>query len=372
VAAVARFGRPGVAAADSDGRGKPVSPQTLRALTAHVRRYRRQAAHRIVPDGEVWRAIMPEIAGLAVGERISFLRDLSRANLRDLRSETDDLMDKEEFRRLYHGLMSLRLSLWHSTSAIHVIAQTGRLSSERDLQRRGEKLFSSGLTYVEDARLLQNNDFVFYKFVIGDVPPNTSHGATNIVLDFAELERQGGWISLRDQMYPLVFPELRAVRHGGRTVRTTVFAQDDNAYGLSRWIHTYPDAPEEMRTRVSGTQQEVFYGSDAREGIARSVLREVGRIGGEFQREALAMTDPESFRELVLSLFRPEAKLPSGPIEMNPPGGGAQGRVRPIKIVNPDGDGRFNRDGTVNPAVMASYYDDSQLWMIEEDPAPHG
>ncbi|MFJ6213502.1 hypothetical protein ACIQGZ_09245 [Streptomyces sp. NPDC092296] len=340
------------------GPGKPVSPDTLRSLGDAARQFRGRKAYAEVPAGEQWKSVIPDLDSLTPEQRTSFVRDLSRRNVDNLRTDTRDLLAQPEFRSLYERLLDLPYRLKHATPAYHAIANSGVMSSQGDLARRGARFLASGKSSASNTSSLGNDDFVFFRVEANDKPMQTRYGPTTIIFGIEELERLGGWVSLHDQLHPLDRPTMQALRQPGEEepVRTAAYAPGTGGAGSrSRWTHTYPGVTGEARTHEVSFEQEVFHGADVREGIALSVVREVARIGGDFQQRALRQHDADALSDLVSSLYRPEAKFGSGlPVDLSPEGGTPTGWPRPKAVVNPDGDGRYRPDGTVDPAALAA------------------
>jgi len=87
------------------------------------------------------------------------------------------------------------------------------MSSFKDLTRKG--IVSGSHTFETDIELLRNEDFVFFSIEAGDRPASTSFGATIITLDFQDIVRLGGWISLSDQLFPAPGDAV----HNGQVIR---------------------------------------------------------------------------------------------------------------------------------------------------------
>jgi hypothetical protein len=325
---------------------RPVSAETLRGLAAVVREFRRRAAYEPISTGEYWREDHPELDAQTREERRAFIDDLSRTNLENLRTATAGLLARDDFRALYERTMTLPLRMKHATSAYHAIAQSGTLSSLRDLGRRGNAVFgSSGGTTPEDPDYLRNDDFVFFRVDADDEAPETRYGSTTIVLDFQDLERLGGWISLHDQLEPLNASPMGEYVHDGVRARTAAYDVDGD--NLVSWTYTYRPGQDTETTRTVRFQEEVFHGNDAREGLALSFLREVDLIGGRFQQDALGAPNADALWHLISRLFRPEAKIPSGPLVPAANSTSPQD-FRVLRVVGPDGDHLYRPDGTVN------------------------
>ncbi|WP_329167130.1 hypothetical protein OHB49_43640 (plasmid) [Streptomyces sp. NBC_01717] len=334
---------------------RPVAPRTLEVLAELVRAYRGRKAYASLPDGVLWHLVVPDLEKMTRADRAKFVRELSRGNVTALRSDVGVLLGDKQWQDLYERLRNLPLRLKHATPAFHAIANSGVLVSLSALERRGEAFLASGWSEA-DAQLLGNGDFAFFRVESGDAPMQTRYGPTTLVFGIEELERLGGWVSLHDQGDPLGRASMRELRMPGRErpLRSSRVLDGIDFHGQRiQWVNTYPDAPAGRRRVLVSFEEEVFHGADVREGIALSVLREVARIGGDFPQHAFRL-DEEGLGKLVTRLYRPEAKFASGlPIDL---GLTKQptGWPRPIVVHNPDGDGRYLPDGTIDPLAMAA------------------
>jgi hypothetical protein len=331
---------------------KPVSPQTLRGLAAAVRQFRHRAAYEPVSTGEFWVMNNPGVADLTREERISFIEDLSARNLASLRERTAGLLSHPGFRALYDRIMSLPLRLKHATGTYHSIARDGVLSSIKDLTRAGNAIFGSGYTTGADIDRLRNDDFVFFRVEAGDWPVQTRFGSTVITLDFQDIGRLGGWISLHEQLNPLAPDPMASLVHNGRVIRTG--DDHDFNYGGSWEFFYHGEGGEVSDRRRVDLQDEVFFGGDSLEGLALSVLEEADRIGGELREEIIGTEDPDDLWYMITRMFRPEAKIPSGPL-MNIGEEDLSDGFLPVSVENPDGAGLYLPDGTIDTDPAENY-----------------
>lgn len=376
--------------------------QGRRAVVAQAQKYRRAAAYREVPTGTQWGTTkIPGLKELLPEQRVTFVRGLSEKNIRDLHKALDQLLHgNEQFQNLFEALKGLPYRIKHSTPAYHAIGNSGLLASQGDLARRDAKFLTSGKSSDANTSSLGNDDFAFFRVEANDAKMVTRYGPTTMVFDADVLRHYDGWVSLHDQLEPLDRPAMRELRlkdadmPGAPPVRTTAYPNGTGATGAnSKWVHTYPGRKGSAGRATVSFEQEVFTGEHFVEGLSLSVVREVSRVGGAFQQEALKLGATITGRaetaaakelaatklaEMVFSMYRPEAKFGSGlPIDPRPAGaadhaGGHAGEdavrlgpYRPTHVHNPHGDGRYLPDGTLDPvaftaARMADRADDEE------------
>ncbi|MFJ5884496.1 toxin glutamine deamidase domain-containing protein [Kitasatospora cineracea] len=335
-------------------------------------------------------ATLPEdLRTLSPEKRADFVRALSERNLGNLRDQVEPhLKDDPELQDLHDSLKDLPYRLKHSTPAYHAIANSGMLSSQGDLMRRDVKFMASGKSSDTNTSSLGNDDFAFFRMEVGDEKMVTRYGPTTMVFGSDLLQHHDGWVSLHDQLEPLDRPAMQEYKlPNGETARTTKYVEGSTATGeKSKWEHTYPGNGG-AKQHVT-FDQEVFHGKDVAEGLALSVVQEVHRGGPALREHAVGLsnelakakselegakgTDREAaarkqvdeaerkLGDLVSRFYRPEAKFGSGlPIDPRPghgPGPAGEGRppYRPLTVHNPDGDGRYRNDGTLDPLAFAA------------------
>ncbi|WAL74912.1 toxin glutamine deamidase domain-containing protein [Kitasatospora sp. YST-16] len=335
-------------------------------------------------------ANLPEdLSTLPPEKRADFVRALSDRNLGNLRDQVEPhLKDDPELRDLHDSLKDLPYRLKHSTPAYHAIANSGMLSSQGDLMRRDVKFMASGKSSDTNTSSLGNDDFAFFRMEVGDEKMVTRYGPTTMVFGSDILQHHDGWVSLHDQLEPLDRPAMQEYKlPNGETARTTKYVEGSTATGeKSKWEHTYPGNGG-AKQHVT-FDQEVFHGKDVAEGLALSVVQEIHRGGPALREHAVGLnnelakaksdledakgTDREAaakkqvdeaerkLGDLVSRFYRPEAKFGSGlPIDPRPghgPGPAGEGRppYRPLMVHNPDGDGRYRNDGTLDPLAFAA------------------
>ncbi|MFF5499869.1 hypothetical protein ACFY7D_41005, partial [Streptomyces aquilus] len=347
-----------------------------------VRKFRSDKAYQDVPTGTQWKTVLPgrdedwkklygSLDKLTPEQQQKFVRDLSEKNLTKLDSEVESLLkqhpDQEQaLRGLLHNLKGLDYRIKHATPAYHAIANSGLMSSQGDLARRDVKFLASGKSSVKNTSSLGNDDFVFFRMDVGDAPMATRYGPTTLVFDAKVLKEHGGWVSLHDQLHPLDRPAMQKLEvkqkpaAPGASPTSKVFRNAEYDAGFEKigehaqWTYKYPQNGD--LTRTVTFEKEVFHGEHVIDALALSVVREVVLMGSEYTELALKMSTDELGR-LVSKLFRPEAKFGSGlPIAPKAVDGLSQGErnllgvgPEPLHVHDPDGDGRYFSDGTMDP-----------------------
>ncbi|WP_406446364.1 hypothetical protein OHB00_03430 [Streptomyces sp. NBC_00631] len=347
-----------------------------RAMPAKARRFRTEKAYAEVPTGQQWKAELPgsqaqwkqvfgdfeDFGKLSRSQQTEFVQRLSERNIRQLRQEVGDLLrnmppaERAQFQKLLDSLKNLPYRIKHATPAYHAIANSGVMSSQGDLARRGIRFLASGKSSVKNTSNLGNDDFVFFRMEAGDKPMATRYGPTTLVFDAKVLEEKGGWVSLHDQLHPLDRETMRDLKFGDDTVRSARYDDGFDEMGKrARWTYEYPGGGE---PRTVSFDQEVFHGAHVQKALALSVVREVHRIGGGFKDDVLRLAqgpvDVEKMGAVVSKLYRPEAKFGSG-LPINPFESSVHSEwPRPLMVHDADGDGRYLADGTVDPAARAA------------------
>ncbi|MER5525236.1 hypothetical protein ABT075_11615 [Streptomyces sp. NPDC002677] len=346
-----------------------------RGIPDLLRRYRENQAFGEVHSGSQWNAVLPGTEAqwrkvfedfdgfdkLSRSQQHDFVRKLSEKNIADLRADVDGLLkdlpeaDRLKFQQLRDKLENLPYRIKHATPAYHAIANSGVMSSQGDLTRRGVKFLASGKSSAKNTSNLGNDDFVFFRMEVGDKPMATRYGPTTLVFDAKVLEEKGGWVSLHDQLHPLDRDTMNQLKVGDDVVRSAKYDDGFDEVGRrGRWTYEYPD----HSTRQVSFEQEVFHGEHVQEALALSVVREVHLIGGAFKDDVFKLladtASPEELGSVISKLYRPEAKFGSG-LPINPFESHATSEwPSPLAVHDADGDGRYLADGTVDPAARAA------------------
>ncbi|MER5787662.1 hypothetical protein [Streptomyces sp. NPDC001980] len=346
-----------------------------RGIPDLLRRYRENQAFGEVHSGSQWNAVLPGTEAqwrkvfedfdgfdkLSRSQQHDFVRKLSEQNIADLRADVDSLLknmpeaDRPKFQELRDRLQDLPYRIKHATPAYHAIANSGVMSSQGDLARRGVRFLASGKSSAKNTSNLGNDDFVFFRMEVGDKPMATRYGPTTLVFDAKVLEEKSGWVSLHDQLHPLDRDTMNQLKVGDDVVRSAKYDDGFDEVGRrGRWTYEYPD----HSTRQVSFEQEVFHGEHVQEALALSVVREVHLIGGAFKDDVFKLladtATPEELGSVISKLYRPEAKFGSG-LPINPFESHATSEwPSPLAVHDADGDGRYLADGTVDPAARAA------------------
>ncbi|MEU9346956.1 hypothetical protein AB0D74_37705 [Streptomyces sp. NPDC048278] len=369
--------RPGDAIALKGFHGTEFSISRLQHDMPEVARHlRSNKAYAEVPTGNQWKAELPgsreqwqkafpefeDFEKLSDAQKTHFVQELSERNITQLRQDVREVLDslpqaeRAQFEKLLTSLENLPYRIKHATPAYHAIANSGVMSSQGDLTRRGIRFLASGKSSGKNTSNLGNDDFVFFRMEAGDKPMATRYGPTTLVFDAKVLEERSGWVSLHDQLHPLDREAMRDLKFGDDTVRSAKYDDGFEEMGKrARWTYEYPGGGG---SRTVSFDQEVFHGAHVQEALALSVVREVHRIGGGFKDDVLKLVqgpaDVEKMGAVVSKLYRPEAKFGSG-LPINPFSSQVESRwPKPLQVHDMEGDGRYLADGTVDPAARAA------------------
>ncbi|RAT99166.1 hypothetical protein [Brevibacillus sp. Leaf182] len=221
---------------------------------------------------------------------------------------------------------------------------------------------------------LGNHGFVFFRVDVGDEKIETRYGGTQISGDMSLIEYDG-WVSMFDQLKPLSSKTMISYYdHEGALIRQAEIPRKDNTNQYKQ-IYKYgyiPQTGEKPKTTFSKTNLKakgserhedldretnfmdyVFYGPEIREGIALSLIHELRYFERSGYRDHLLeafhnKTGEERvhfLKELIGKTFRPEGKYPVA-LRFN------EHPISEMRVLNPDGDKRWNADGTANEPVM--------------------
>ncbi|MFJ6838651.1 hypothetical protein [Streptomyces sp. NPDC091209] len=319
---------------------KPVSVDALLRLNSVIREFRRRAAYEYLTHGHYWHLSDPPLPGRDRAGRIAYLEGRSQQNLAELLQETRSVLNDPRNEALYRRLSDLDLTLLHATNALQSIRRDGLMSSLAELHRRDGSHLASGLTQEADGPDLANEDFWFARLQLNPTEEPTSRfGSSTIVMTFANLIRLKGWLSLFDGLDPLHPEAMRELVWKGKVVREASYLSTQQTY--ERWQTMYPESGTPTHTKEMA--DVVFVGADAKEGLILHVIAEAHRIGGEFLSDMLNETDPKVLWHMVSRMIRPEAKLPSSPLEAMDRQS-ADG-IQQIRIYSEDA-GNYHPDGT--------------------------
>lgn len=266
-------------------------------------------AYAKVREGGIWRDALGE---RRVGGNCKDIVALSRANLLALRRQLKPMSRAEQ--DLYVALFTLPFRLKHATASQHreAIANVGMLWSLQRLQD-WYVVPSSQFTTAADKYQKADYDFVFFRMEVGEDAIETRYGDLQFVFK-ADHVFEDGWVTLHDMLAPIDSQTLQTLRlkfAPDTVVRRSGYLEDKD-WWHTEWEHAPcdPAAPDTPARRVH-ILDEVFYGPDIREGLVRSILRDLREVP-TLQQEAFEHCgDVAYLRWLIGVLYRVEAKYPS-------------------------------------------------------------
>lgn len=267
-------------------------------------------AYATVRKGGIWRRALSEGR---VSDKCEDIVALSRRNLSDLRRFLRPLSRDEQ--ALYLALYALPFRIKHATASAHrdAIANVGMLWSLQRL-RDWYVVPTSQFTTASDKYQKGDYDFVFFRLEVGEDAIDTRYGDLQFVFRAGHIF-EDGWVTLHDMLAPIDSPTLQTLRlrYAPDTVVRRSRYLDDEHWWHTEWEHEHcdPEAPG-AAPRLVHILDEVFYGPDIREGLIRSILRDLRDVPS-LQAEAFAHCEDAGYlRWLIGVLYRVEAKYPSG------------------------------------------------------------
>lgn len=276
-------------------------------------------------------------------------------------------------KELFLAVYGLPFTVKHATPNFHPIANDGSLDSFAEYSKKNPN-WKSEFSTPGNVEKLGNHGFVFFRVDVGDEKIETRYGGTQISGDMSLIEYDG-WISMFDQLKPLSSKTMISYYdHEGALIRQAEIPRKDNTNQYKQ-IYKYgyiPQTGEKPKTTFSKTNLKakgserhedldretnfmdyVFYGPEIREGIALSLIHELRYFERSGYRDHLLeafhnKTGEERvhfLKELIGKTFRPEGKYPVA-LRFN------EHPISEMRVLNPDGDKRWNADGTANEPVM--------------------
>ncbi|MCX7117285.1 MAG: hypothetical protein NTW94_05180 [Legionellales bacterium] len=258
-----------------------------------------------------------------------FTKEKSQQNLRKLKKElgvtvvTDERAIESE-KRFLRFFMSCKFDLAHYTAQLDKILENGVLLSYDRLLEKFKVGFKQNSS--SDIATLGNTNYVFFRMeLIHNFKMLSRFGGDQLVIEGRTSDLlDHGIVSLYEMLYPSAATTCIKLSYKGKLVR-----KYKDPYLAGKFQYLYGSKLETFD--VAST---VFYGKDIMEGIALAFLREVRRIGGEFQADFIELfqhaigdqergefyIDPDSKKyqetlstvnKILSDLFRLEAKIPS-------------------------------------------------------------
>ncbi|MGF9905277.1 hypothetical protein [Brevibacillus porteri] len=276
-------------------------------------------------------------------------------------------------KELFLAVYGLPFTVKHATPNFHPIANDGSLDSFAEYSKKNPN-WKSEFSTPGNVEKLGNHGFVFFRVDVGDDKIETRYGGTQISSDMSLIEHDG-WVSMFDQLKPLSSKTMISYYdHEGALIRQAEIPRKDNTNQYKQFYkYGYiPQTGKKPKTTFSKTNLKakgserhndldretnfmdyVFYGPEIREGIALSLIHELRYFERSGYRDHLL----EAFhnkkgeervnflKELIGKTFRPEGKYPVA-LRFN------EHPISDMRVLNPDGDKRWNADGTANVPVM--------------------
>ncbi len=295
---------------------------------------------------------------------------------------------RKDEHELFKLLLDLPFKLQHATNHWYPILNSGGLNSYAEIKRTQPEFVSQYSTKGNITKL-GNAGFVFFRTYVDSVNNSqTRYGDTTLTFDF-DLLRSCGWVSLHDQLVPLSTSSTKRFYWDNRILRTAAVVglknktQDKTLHdGFVYRYRTSPIASYKgkkdtqssfgkainVKERESSFLEEIFYGKDILLGIALSVIRELRYLEEcgfrQYFLKLLKASTPamktKRLGELIKSFFRIEGKYPAtlrlatdAKTESHTFSPFARTETRKetdqrFVVTNPDGDGRYNSDLSVN------------------------
>lgn len=333
---------------------------------------------------------------------INPVKEQSKENIKALRlelKETEQSELREDELELFKVLRSLPYKLQHATNKYYLAMNQGSLDSYCEIQRR-DPTFVSPFSTKGNVNKLGNNGFVFFRVYVDPINnTQTRYGDTDITFDINLLFNHG-WISLHDQLKPFstrgsvrYYEEKRLIRMAETCSiknNTKDKSLDDGVryrYRKTK-IKNYDEGDIDVQDTFGKDIEtiiiersflsEMFYGPDIIQGIALSVIMELRNLEKcGFRKHFLDKLNSSDLPNkiillgsLIKDLFRIEGKYPvalRAYTKLNSRESqqfthiGQRPNYNQIgQINNPDGDGRYNPDVTVNKHA-------SGLALLKED-----
>lgn len=335
-------------------------------------------------------------AALSTLQQPNCIEELSKQNIQRLitrlsETGTNAFGLRDDELSLYKWLLELPYRMQHATNHYYAIANSGALDSYEEIQRTRPE-YESPFSTLGNVKSLGNHGFTFFRiFVDGINGETTRYGNSRIVTDLSLIEKSG-WISLRDQLVPLSSKGTRRAFEGKALLKVSAVVGINATTAdkkLKDGIETiyrrekFPESPYRgkedtqkslredkcaPRRKVSFTE-EIFYGPDIYRGVALSVIDELRNYENNGYRARLLKRLNKSrpaqririLGKFVKKCYRIEGKYPTS-VHLREAAGTNQlilkgtDPLHPVKVEghidNPDGDGRRNRNLSINEKSM--------------------
>jgi hypothetical protein len=231
-------------------------------------------------------------------------KQLSKKNISSLSAELTPLSAQEI--QFVDSLLRQPVTLTHYTKALPNILNSGRMYSNSQLNKKFTSFNDSSDGDVDE---LGNGGFVFFRFELEhDTSKSSRFGKYQICLDGRESQLlDSGWVSLYEMLAPGTASVVGELTFEGERIRKKVSSFGYKASGTFEFKYKHDSEKHLEPFDVFAT---LFYGRDILPGIAYSMVRELRRIGGRYQKERLEALSLSEINDTLSQLFRVEAKIP--------------------------------------------------------------
>jgi hypothetical protein len=235
---------------------------------------------------------------------LTTFKQLSKKNISSLMHELTPLSAQEI--KFVDSFFRQPITLGHYSKVLPKILNSGKMYSNYQLKNKFTSFHDSSGADVND---LGNGGFVFFRFELEhDTSKSSRFGKYQICLDGRESRLlDSGWVSLYEMLMPSEVSIVDELTHDGHWVRQGVDVEDYEDDDISDGTFKYRYKNDTQPFDVFAT---LFYGRDILPGIAYSMIRELRRIGGEYQKERLQALSLSEINDTMSQLFRVEAKIP--------------------------------------------------------------
>jgi|688.fasta_scaffold13698_5 hypothetical protein len=381
-----------------------------KTLKQWIQRYKVEKSYRALAKGRKFKRV-GQTSGAKAGQLI---QQLSKRNLEQLILKLKEPGCQNRFGlredeiQLFRSLLNLPFKMQHATNYFYPALNSGSLDSYQELQRSNPGYVSPFSTTGNISRL-GNGGFLFFRIYVDGVNADkTRYGDSSLVFNL-QLLRKIGWISLHDQLIPFSSTGSTNFYWGERLLRraAAIRLEGDPKSDKTSWrgqrytyrrtyISNYGGKKDVQKTfgeeggiatklEETNFSQEIFYGEDILNGIALSVLYQLRQLEECGFRQYFLKTFANSphptnqielLGRLIKGLFRMEGKYPVAirfeehakeqyfiPIASSDK---FQISDRVIRVRNPEGDGRYNEDLSINPEAFELGRAKAQLQKLPE------
>lgn len=375
--------------------------EKLTKLSFLVQAYKVKKAYQHLKSGKkfVQTGVLNKPSNPAVQKSFSNpIKELSKQNIKKLIHKLSEKGNKSFGLRddevlLFTLLVNMPLQCQHATNSYYPIMNSGTLNSLDEINRYNPN-YKSGFSTNGNIEKLHNGGFVFFRvYMDGGNVEKTRYGTTILHTDISLLTKIG-WISLHDQLKPVLATGAKRIYWEKRLLRTATTININNklkdknlmdgikyTYRSEKFNENMPfscgkedtqksfGAVEGLATTSRTLQftEEIFYGPDIIKGIALAFIYELRMLEScGFRKIFLQQLyslhnnkqEVEAYNmlgKLLKGFFRIEGKYPvalqlhmqNNTSIVYRPLINSKSSVK-LDVDNPDGDGSFNPDLSIN------------------------